>query len=148
MRFCGKDAQSYKGHSCQYIYNMWEVLSSLVYCPEVPQLCCQSVLLHTKEYDEHRNMKHLCLYIVHFLKLHWSHIIIQYKCDRSLGDHASGSWGRLYHHLFQWYRLQLCKWPILIHSDKYSAPELQRKGKPQLWVSFSKLGKLTSFLDI
>lgn len=45
----------------QDIYVMWggsffTCMLSGAYISEVPQLQGQSVLLHTKEYDEHRNM--------------------------------------------------------------------------------------------
>lgn len=61
------------------------------YCSEGPQLWCQSVLLHTKEYDEHRNMNYTCIHSTfpetalapHFTQVH--------ECGRSLG--AVWAWG-------------------------------------------------------
>lgn len=60
------------------------------YCSEGLQLWCQSVLLHTKEYDEHRNMNYTCIHSTfpetalapHFTQVH--------ECGRSVWAWGAG----------------------------------------------------------
>lgn len=55
------------------------------YGSEGPQLWCQSVLLHTKEYDEHRNMNYTCIYSTFPETALAPHFTQVNECGRSLG---------------------------------------------------------------